>query len=166
MISFNIDFNEGDLKEIIKRAKKLSTFKRNNPYFEDMRQEVARYLRGRWARNFNLQGTIYGGKWAPLSLYTQRTVNMNRNKKLVDTGNMKDEFLNIIDSPSFRGNGLQWSFDKSTKNLILIHQFGRTSRMPMPPRILYGINDKDRAEIGEIVQKHLRKFVSVTMSGK
>lgn len=170
MISFNLSFDEGDLREIIKRARKLRTFKGGNPHFDAMREEVARYLRNQWVRNFNLQGTLYG-PWAPLSPYTLARKQSNR--KLYETGKMYGQFREIVDNPQFSGNGIQWNFvaDPESGEFLLVHHFGtvragRGGTVRIPPRRVFGIRDKDRQEIRTIVQKHLKKFVSITMSGK
>lgn len=168
MISFNIDFDDGDLREIIKRAKKLRTFRGGNPYFDDMRDEVARYMRSQWVRNFNLQGNLYG-PWPPLSAYTK--ARKTTNKKLVESGEMYREFLEVTNEPDFSGNGISWNFEYVKGGILLVHQFGTNragafNNITIPARRVYGIRPQDRVKIAEIVRKHLKKFVSVTMSGK
>lgn len=168
MISFNVDFDDSDLREIIKRARKLRTFRGGNPYFDEMRDEVARYMRQQWVRNFNLQGTIYG-PWPPLSPFTlERKLT---NKKLFETGQMRDEFFEVASNPDFSGNGISWNFEYVKDGILMVHQFGtnragRNQNITIPARRVYGMTPKDRAKIAEIVKKHLKKFVSVTMSGK
>lgn len=168
-ISFSLDFDEKDLREIIRRARKLRTFKSGNDQFDEMRREVARYLRNRWVQNFNLQGTIYG-PWPALSSETLKTKTTSR--KLVESGRMYSEFRGIIDNPTFPGNGISWNFQSTGKagEYLLVHHFGTNSSgrghsISIPSRTLFGINQKDREEIQKIVKKHLRKFVSITMAG-
>lgn len=167
MITFNLDLDDADLRLIIARMRKLRTFKAGNPQFEEMRREIARYLRNQWVRNFNLQGTIYG-PWPPLSPRTVKTTN----RKLVETGKMYGEFRQIIDNPQFPGNAISWNFiaDPNNGEFLLVHHLGTNragagNRVTIPARRVFGINAKDRAEIHSIVKKHLRKFVSITMAG-
>jgi phage gpG-like protein len=170
MIRFNLDFDDEDLRKIVRRAGKLRTFRGGNPHFDAMREETAKYLRQRWVRNFNLQGTIYG-PWPALSKYTLREKKTNR--KLYETGKMYGEFRAIINDPQFDGNALYWNFeaDPASGEFLLVHHFGtvnagRNRNIVIPPRRVYGINDADREKIKGIVRKHLKKFVSVTMSGQ
>lgn len=167
MISFNIDIDDGDLRRLIARMRKLRTFKAGNSAFEEMRREIARYMRNQWVRNFNLQGTIYG-PWPPLSPMTVKTTN----RKLVETGKMYGEFRQIIDNPQFPGNSIAWNFvaDPASGQFLLVHHFGTNragagNSVTIPARRVFGINAKDRAAVHDIVRKHLRKFVSITLAG-
>lgn len=168
-ISFSLDFDDNDFKEIIRRARKLRTFKAGNEHYEDMRREVAKYLRNQWIRNFNLQGTMYG-PWPALSPETLATKSGSR--KLYETGKMYGQFRQIVDNPIFSGNGISWNFESNTSSgeYLMVHHFGtnkagKGNSITIPARRVYGVNTKDRQEIQKIVKKHLSKFVSITLAG-
>ena len=140
-------------------------------------QEIKKHMTDRWKVNFTSEGEIYG-KWKGLS--TTWTIPDRMDKGygsgpiLVRTGRLFQSFVTANDAGEVTNQAITWNFmntgnrgGETGEGWFVAQHLGypnpRTGHQPIPPRVLWDINEDDENAIQEIMDNYVNSIIQKYM---
>jgi phage gpG-like protein len=143
---------ELDAEEVLRSiGTKLGRLGNLKGYFDFVRDDFIKAEKQVFAKNGAVAGFV---KWSPLSPQTHRIKNKNKNRILVDRGDLRRSFTDKNDKFFFYKRGKSFMEIGSKDELAAIHYHGN-EKMNLPKRPMLRITDQRKKKWRSALLRHL-----------